>query len=164
MIIDRGIVVDLVTASLAAAAFTALLAGQPAMASRDQPLATAAHPSCIDSVNRVTLGFPYARGTAAHFCVQGANTATPRVTVAIDNGQFMCPDRGCRLDVRVGHAAPLAFIASEPRAGASNILYVRNGAAFLAHTRAAARFSVGARFFQSGRQNMEFDLSGLASR
>lgn len=118
--------------------------------------------ACINSVNTVSLEWPY-EAVTGRLCIMQRPRQGRDVIVALNgDGQILCRSYdGCTVRVRFEDGDVQSFSAVGPSDGSSNILFIENDARMIAAVKAADVTRVELEFYRSGSQTLEFHTRGL---
>lgn len=109
----------------------------------------------LESINELSLGFPYAgRNHGTIYIVQHPMHGL-RVAFAIERGQLLCQVDGCSIKVRFDDKLT-TFSADQPADHRTTALIIDNAKRFLDLAKKARRILVSAMIYQHGAPVLEF--------
>ena len=120
-----------------------------------------------DSINKVSMSFPYNGGSEGTSVVFEKN-----VKIYISKGQVMCSNySGCTIRVKFDDEKPVDYLAVGPDNGQHSHVYLGsadvdgNGAEkFMNKLKTAKRVMIGVEVFQENTPIWEFNVSGLQKK
>lgn len=121
--------------------------------------------ACKRSKEKVYLEWPY-EPVYAVICLRVNSNKSKDVYVELmGNGQIMCNSYdGCRLPVRLGDLGkPKFYSGVGPSDGSSNIVFLTPSGKLFDNLKNGTKAIVEIEFYQAGRQQIEFDTTGLES-
>ena len=111
----------------------------------------------IESVNSLSLDFPYKGENRGRIYVRKGPKAGTDVMIQIDKGQIKsCRINPCTAMIRFDSDAPVAMQGVGPSDGSSNTMFLTNVPGFLARARKAKTILVELTIFSNGQQILEF--------
>lgn len=117
--------------------------------------------AAIEATNKLNFDSPYEGGSTGEITLRNQNKEND-VILSIDKGQFVCDlTDGCPINVRFDNDPAIKFTGSEPTDGSSTVLFIQEASKFISHAKKAKKMIVQAEFYESGSQDMEFNIDGL---
>ena len=114
----------------------------------------------IESVNELSFGFPYDGGKAT-LMLRQRPTDGLNVILKI-SGQFLCNSfEDDTIAAKFDNGPVQNFRCAEPTDASTGVLFIRNEKRFVAKLKKAKALTIEAGFYQQGRRQMQFDVSGL---
>lgn len=110
--------------------------------------------------NQLQFEFPYAGGSTAQV-VLSKKAGQVAVILAIDKGQFMTRIDGGDVRVKFDDHSASTYSTSIAGDGSTKYIFIDNTSRFIAGIRKAKTMVIESEFYQSGLQQMEFDVEGL---
>lgn len=121
---------------------------------------TTRYVASVTSDNTVALSWP----TGDVVPVLTLRTSDPKVLeayVTAPNAQLVCHE-GIVIAVRVDQRPVEEFECLRAESGASDLVFIKDGMRFMALLQRASTVTIEAPFYQDGRQQFSFSISGLA--
>ncbi len=113
----------------------------------------------ITATNRLQFESPYSGGSTGAITLRNKDNKS-EVILTIDKGLFLGGEDH-PINVRFDSDAPVQFDANEPSDMNSTTLFIDPSAKFIKRIKTAKKMIVQAEFYESGRQQMEFNVDGL---
>jgi hypothetical protein len=111
----------------------------------------------VGSNNSLSLGFPYKGHNPGELRVRQHPKFGLDVYVSVAKGQILCRSyEDCTIMVRFDDDQPKAWRAVGPADHSSDVIFLRNEAAFIARAKTAKKILISIPFFQNGNQVLEF--------
>ncbi|QGS30281.1 hypothetical protein [Cupriavidus metallidurans] len=117
--------------------------------------------AALASDNLVPLDFPYKPGTRLNIMIRKKSGAKDEVILQVDKGQIPCGYSGCKVSAKFDEGQVQTYAGAGTDSGRSDVIFVEASAKFLKALKSSKKVIVEVQFFQSGRQQFEFDSSGL---
>jgi hypothetical protein len=116
----------------------------------------------LRSVNTLEFEFPYNKPNNRGMLILRKNKKSGlNVMLGVDHGQFTCDLYDCQMRVRFDDEAPLTWKGSRPSDHSSDVIFIRNEAAFLKKLRAAKVLKIEPNFFRRSGVVLEFQVANL---
>ncbi len=127
---------------------------------RDPMRGTVTRLAQTQSVNELQLGFPYG---LVHGYLMVRQSASDGLNIALRiNGQFVCnTDAGDYLSAKFDQGPIERFRCANPEDGSPGWLFVVGSRRFLRQLLRSSKVIIEANYFENGRQQLVFDISGL---
>ena len=114
------------------------------------------------SKNNVELDFPYQGGTHLKIMLRKDVEHGNDVIFVTNKGQLYCNYRDCYVSVKFDDGPVEKLEAAEAEAGSNEVLFLANNpASFAKKLKSANTVMVEVQFFDHGKEQFEFDVSGL---
>jgi hypothetical protein len=115
----------------------------------------------MESVNRITFGFPYEGIQRARLTLRQHPAYGKDVMLSIDRGQFLCQIGGCQVLVRFDEAKPQPHSAVAPEDHRTTMLFIQGYETIVTKIARAKTLRIEAQFYQEGPRVFEFQVAGL---
>jgi len=127
----------------------------------DRMTSEKAYFATCNSLNMISFEFPYNGGSTFTLTVRQMGNGNELI-LQVSKGQFM-PSLNSDEYIRVkfDDEKPLVFYYRSAEDGSNDIIFLNNSSKFLSKLKKATRLIIEAPFFQSGRQQIDFFVSGL---
>jgi len=114
------------------------------------------------SLNTVELDFPYNGGTNLNILLRKDAENGNDIMFAVNKGQLFCSYRDCYVNVKFDDGPVEKVAANEAAAGSSEVLFLANDiSGFVKKLKAAKTVMIEVEFFNHGKEQFKFDVSGL---
>lgn len=114
------------------------------------------------STNAVELNFPYNGGTYLNIMLRQSPEHGSDVMFAVNKGQLFCTYNDCYISVKFDDGAVEKYTTNEAEAGASEVLFLANNKSkFVKKLKSAKTVMIEVQFFDHGKEQFKFDVSGL---
>lgn len=117
--------------------------------------------ACTVSNNTIRLGFPY-ESQQLSLCLRRHPRYGRDVIIRLPSGgQFVCPIRGCVVQVRMGDGDPSAYTVYEADDGSPDVLFIANDTRFLRGLRNVSEVAIAVDYYRNGNQTALFSTANL---
>lgn len=115
----------------------------------------------LASDNLVPLDFPYQPGTRLNITIRKRIGSKDQVFVRVDKGQIPCGYDGCKISAKFDEGKVQTYSGVASDSGRSDVIFIEASARFLKALKTSKKAILEVQFFQSGRQQFQFDTTGL---
>lgn len=114
------------------------------------------------SQNLVELDFPYQGGTDLKIMLRKDAEHGNDVIFLVNKGQLYCTYRDCHISIKFDDGAVEKIETVEAAAGSSELLFLANNpSGFVNRLKSADTVMVEVQFYNHGKEQFKFDVSGL---
>lgn len=114
----------------------------------------------IQSLNELQFDSPYSGGSYGILTIRKSPEFGKDIMFSIEKGQFLCHDE-CFVFMKFDDRKIEKYKAIEPSDGTPNILFLQPYKIIINKIQKAKHLIIEADFYQEGRQQVEFNISGL---
>lgn len=114
------------------------------------------------SNNVVDLGFPYGQDVDLNIIIRDDAEYGKDVLFAVNKGQLFCSYQDCYVSVKFDDGPVQKLVANEAEAGSSEVLFLANDiSSFVNKLKKSDSVMIEVNFFDHGKEQFKFDVSGL---
>jgi hypothetical protein len=117
----------------------------------------------IMSENTVNFDFPYEGPQRGRLTIRDHPTYGRDVFLTIEEGQFLCDFRGCRVRIRFDEGAAQSWTAAEPSDQSTTVLFIQDHDRFVQQLRRSTTVRVQPEVYQEGAPVFEFHVGGFSA-
>ena len=116
-----------------------------------------------DSKNSVNFDFPYNGGSTLSVTIRKHPAYGTDAYLTISKGQMLCRNYSgdCYATIRFDDNPPKRFNLNEPSDNSNETVFIQRDSEFIKQATLAKKMIVELEFYQSGRPQFTFDISGL---